>query len=53
MLSIVNVESRVVVALANGCLAIFRRQTSGEWDLNNYHLLTLGNLYQSISKISN
>lgn len=42
VLSIVHVDSRVVVALANGKLAIFRRQISGEWDLNNYHLLTIG-----------
>jgi hypothetical protein len=33
-----------VVALANGTLAIFRRQTNGEWDLKSYHLLTLGEL---------
>ena len=44
VLSIVHVDSRVVVALANGKLAIFRRQISGEWDLNNYHLLTIGQL---------
>lgn len=42
VLSIVYVESRVVVALANGKLAIFRRQSDGQWDLNNYHLVTLG-----------
>jgi c-Jun-amino-terminal kinase-interacting protein 4 len=42
ILAIVHVESRTVVALANGKLAIFRRQTNGEWDLNSYHLLTLG-----------
>lgn len=42
VLSIVHVESRVVVALANAKLAVFRRQTDGQWDLNNYHLVTLG-----------
>ncbi|XP_055601258.1 JNK-interacting protein 3 isoform X2 [Uranotaenia lowii] len=48
ILSIVHVESRVVVALANGTLAIFRRQLNGEWDTNNYHILTLGSLKHSI-----
>ncbi len=48
VLSIVHVESRVVVALANGKLAVFRRQTCGEWDLQNYHLLTLGSPKQSV-----
>lgn len=48
VLSIVYIESRVVVALANGCLAVFGRQTSGEWDLNAYHLLTLGSPKRSI-----
>lgn len=53
VLSIVHVESRVVVALANGKLAVFRRQTSGEWDLHNYHLLTLGeNFFKLISILS-
>lgn len=42
VLSIVHVESRVVAALANGKLAVFRRQTDGQWDLNSYHLITLG-----------
>lgn len=48
VLSIVHVESRVVVALANGKLAVFRRQTCGEWDVQNYHLLTLGSPKQSV-----
>uniref|UniRef100_A0A336LP60 JNK-interacting protein 3 n=1 Tax=Culicoides sonorensis TaxID=179676 RepID=A0A336LP60_CULSO len=48
VLAIVYIESRVVVALANGCLAVFGRQTSGEWDLNAYHLLTLGSPKRSI-----
>lgn len=48
VLSIVHVESRVVVALANGKLAIFRRQTNGEWDVNSFHLLTLGSPKQSV-----
>ncbi|XP_055619089.1 JNK-interacting protein 3 isoform X2 [Toxorhynchites rutilus septentrionalis] len=48
VLSIVHVESRVVVALANGSLAIFRRKLNGEWDTNNYHMLTLGSPKHSI-----
>lgn len=48
VLSIVHVESRVVCALANGKLAVFRRQTDGQWDLNSYHLVTLGQPKQSV-----
>lgn len=48
ILSIVHVESRVVVALANGSLVVFRRQISGDWDINNYHILTLGSPKHSI-----
>ncbi|XP_055324140.1 JNK-interacting protein 3 isoform X3 [Sitodiplosis mosellana] len=48
VLSIVHVESRVVAALANGKLAVFRRQTDGQWDLNSYHLVTLGLPKQSV-----
>lgn len=48
VLSIVHVESRVVAALANGKLAVFRRQTDGQWDLNSYHLITLGPPNQSV-----
>ncbi|XP_053956370.1 JNK-interacting protein 3 isoform X11 [Anastrepha ludens] len=48
VLAIVQVESRVVVALANAQLAVFRRQTDGQWDLNSYHLVTLGDRNHSI-----
>lgn len=48
ILSIVHVESRVVAALANGKLAIFRRGTDGQWDLNSYHLVTLGSAKHSV-----
>lgn len=48
VLSIVHVESRVVVALANGCIVVFRRQLSGEWDTSNYHVVTLGSPKHSI-----
>lgn len=48
VLSIVHVEARIVVALANGSLAVFRRQLCGEWDTSNYHVLTLGTPKHSI-----
>lgn len=48
VLAIVHIESRVVIALANGKLAVFCRQTDGKWDLNSYHLLTLGEPKHSI-----
>lgn len=48
VLSLIHIESRVVVALANAQLAVFRRQTDGQWDLNNYHLVTLGDKNHAI-----
>lgn len=48
VLSIVHVAGRVVVALANGQVAIFRRQMNGEWDVGAYHLVTLGSPKQSV-----
>ncbi|KAG5677412.1 hypothetical protein PVAND_007170 [Polypedilum vanderplanki] len=48
VLSIVHVCGRVVIALANGKVAVFRRQTNGEWDVNAYHLITLGSPKQSV-----
>ncbi|CAH1714472.1 unnamed protein product [Chironomus riparius] len=48
VLSIVHVCGRVVIALANGKVAVFRRQMNGEWDINAYHLITLGSPKQSV-----
>ncbi|KAA8584999.1 hypothetical protein FQN60_003693, partial [Etheostoma spectabile] len=49
ILSIVHVKGRVLVALADGTLAIFHRGTAdGQWDLTNYHLLDLGRPHHSI-----
>ncbi|KAM4717636.1 sperm associated antigen 9a isoform 2-T2 [Anableps anableps] len=48
ILSIVHVKGRVLVALADGTLAIFHRGTDGQWDLTNYHLLDLGRPHHSI-----
>ncbi|GAB6019442.1 hypothetical protein CHUAL_001023 [Chamberlinius hualienensis] len=48
ILSIVHVKGRVLVALADGTVAIFHRSSDGQWDLCNYHLLDLGRPYHSI-----
>ncbi|XP_062957358.1 C-Jun-amino-terminal kinase-interacting protein 3 isoform X3 [Cynocephalus volans] len=48
VLSLVNVKGRVLVALADGTLAIFHRGEDGQWDLSNYHLMDLGHPHHSI-----
>ncbi|KAM6957775.1 sperm associated antigen 9a [Aplochiton taeniatus] len=48
ILNIVHVKGRVLVALADGTLAIFHRGSDGQWDLTNYHLLDLGRPHHSI-----
>uniref|UniRef100_A0A3P8SH62 C-Jun-amino-terminal kinase-interacting protein 4 n=1 Tax=Amphiprion percula TaxID=161767 RepID=A0A3P8SH62_AMPPE len=48
ILSIVHVKGRVLVALADGSLAIFHRGIDSQWDLTNYHLLDLGRPHHSI-----
>ncbi|XP_063125476.1 C-Jun-amino-terminal kinase-interacting protein 4 isoform X2 [Rattus norvegicus] len=48
ILSIVHVKGIVLVALADGTLAIFHRGLDGQWDLSNYHLLDLGRPHHSI-----
>ncbi|XP_024127735.1 sperm associated antigen 9a isoform X5 [Oryzias melastigma] len=48
ILSIVHVKGRVLVALADGTLAIFHRGIDDQWDLTNYHLLDLGRPHHSI-----
>ncbi|XP_064415188.1 C-Jun-amino-terminal kinase-interacting protein 3 isoform X2 [Latimeria chalumnae] len=48
VLSLVHVKGRVLVALADGTLAIFRRAEDGQWDLSNYHLMDLGRPHHSI-----
>ncbi|XP_076249241.1 JNK-interacting protein syd isoform X3 [Calliopsis andreniformis] len=47
-LAIVHVQGRVLVALADGTVAIFRRGADGQWDLSQYHVITLGNPQHSI-----
>ncbi|XP_070554450.1 LOW QUALITY PROTEIN: C-Jun-amino-terminal kinase-interacting protein 4-like [Ptychodera flava] len=48
ILAIVHVKGRVLVALADGNIAIFHRAEDGQWDLRNYHLLDLGRPHHSI-----
>ncbi|XP_050824052.1 C-Jun-amino-terminal kinase-interacting protein 3 isoform X3 [Gopherus flavomarginatus] len=48
VLSLVHVKGRVLVALADGTLAIFHRGEGGQWDLSNYHLMDLGHTHHSI-----
>ncbi|XP_051570070.1 C-Jun-amino-terminal kinase-interacting protein 4-like isoform X7 [Myxocyprinus asiaticus] len=48
ILNIVHVRGRVLVALADGTLAIFHRGLDNQWDLTNYHLLDLGRPHHSI-----
>ncbi|XP_052794701.1 C-Jun-amino-terminal kinase-interacting protein 4-like isoform X14 [Mya arenaria] len=48
ILNIVHVKGRVLVALADGTVAIFHRHPAGQWDLENYHLLDLGKPHHSI-----
>ncbi|XP_017783541.1 PREDICTED: JNK-interacting protein 3 isoform X2 [Nicrophorus vespilloides] len=42
VLSIVHVNGRVVVALANGTMAVFSRDETGDWDLGKYNIVHLG-----------
>nr|XP_032637449.1 C-Jun-amino-terminal kinase-interacting protein 3 isoform X12 [Chelonoidis abingdonii] len=48
VLRLVHVKGRVLVALADGTLAIFHRGEDGQWDLSNYHLMDLGHTHHSI-----
>ncbi|XP_031347339.1 JNK-interacting protein 3 isoform X2 [Photinus pyralis] len=52
VLSIVHVDGSVVVALANGTVAVFYRDIEGEWDLSQYHLVQLGLPQHSIRCLS-
>ncbi|XKL65617.1 hypothetical protein PGB90_009037 [Kerria lacca] len=42
VLCIVHVLGKVVCALANGTVAVFRRGPDGQWDLTKYHCVSLG-----------
>uniref|UniRef100_H2ZKU7 RH1 domain-containing protein n=1 Tax=Ciona savignyi TaxID=51511 RepID=H2ZKU7_CIOSA len=52
VLSIVHLKGRVLAALADGTVAIFRRDTDGVWDLSSYYLLDLGRPHHSIRCMS-
>lgn len=47
-----HVNGRVVVALANGQIAVFKRTSSGEWDLSQYHIVQIGLPHQSVRKLA-
>lgn len=47
-----HVNGRVVAALANGTVAIFRRDADGAWDLTRYHLVKLGLPQHSVRCLS-
>ncbi|XP_011496240.1 PREDICTED: JNK-interacting protein 3 isoform X1 [Ceratosolen solmsi marchali] len=47
-LAIVHIQGRVLVALADGTVAVFRRGVDGQWDLSQYHVITLGSPQHSI-----
>ncbi|KAJ4436507.1 hypothetical protein ANN_16538 [Periplaneta americana] len=44
----VHISGRVLAALADGSVAIFRRGSDGQWDLGSYHLVDLGRPHHSI-----
>ncbi|XP_057342047.1 JNK-interacting protein 3 isoform X8 [Microplitis mediator] len=48
VLGIVHIQGRVLVALADGTVAIFRRGSDGQWDLSKYHVMTLGSPQHAI-----
>uniref|UniRef100_A0A0K8SCF7 C-Jun-amino-terminal kinase-interacting protein 4 n=1 Tax=Lygus hesperus TaxID=30085 RepID=A0A0K8SCF7_LYGHE len=48
VLSIVHVRGRVLCAVADCTVAIFRRDSDGQWDLGRYHIVDLGPPQHSI-----
>ncbi|XP_026675692.1 C-Jun-amino-terminal kinase-interacting protein 3-like [Diaphorina citri] len=47
-----HVQGRVVCALADGSVAIFRRGPDGQWDLSKYHTVTLGLPHHSVRSLA-
>lgn len=43
-----HIDGRVLVALADGTVAIFQRGSDGQWDFSQYHIITLGSPQHSI-----
>ncbi|XP_050312049.1 JNK-interacting protein 3 isoform X2 [Anthonomus grandis grandis] len=52
VISIVHVNGRVVVAVANGQVVIFKRNKEGEWDLSQYHIVKIGLPHQSVRQLA-
>ncbi|CAG9856362.1 unnamed protein product [Phyllotreta striolata] len=52
IISIVHIQGRVVVALACGQVAVFKRNDDGEWDLSQYHLVQIGLPSQSVRQLA-
>ncbi|XP_065226364.1 JNK-interacting protein 3 isoform X2 [Planococcus citri] len=42
VLSITHILGKVICALADGTIAVFRRGANGQWDLSKYHSVRLG-----------
>lgn len=47
-----HINGRVIVALACGQVAVFRRNQDGEWDLSRYHLVQLGLPHQAVRQLA-
>ncbi|CAH1995293.1 unnamed protein product [Acanthoscelides obtectus] len=52
VIAIVHLNGRVIAALACGQVAIFSRNSEGEWDLSRYHLVQLGLPHQSVRQLT-
>nr|XP_018897874.1 PREDICTED: C-Jun-amino-terminal kinase-interacting protein 3-like isoform X2 [Bemisia tabaci] len=53
VLHILHANNRVFCALADGTVAVFRRNRSGKWNLNEYFLLVLGPPQHSVRCLLN
>ncbi|XP_066147716.1 JNK-interacting protein 3 isoform X2 [Euwallacea fornicatus] len=52
VISIVHINGRVMVALANAQVAVFKRTEEGEWDLSQYHIVQIGLPHQSVRQLA-
>ncbi|KAL1518265.1 hypothetical protein ABEB36_001911 [Hypothenemus hampei] len=52
VISIVHVNGRVLVALANAVVVVFKRNQDGEWDLSQYHVVQIGIPSQSVRNLT-
>uniref|UniRef100_A0A914D9M4 JNK-interacting protein 3 n=1 Tax=Acrobeloides nanus TaxID=290746 RepID=A0A914D9M4_9BILA len=52
VLSILHYKGRVFAALANGSIAVFHRDSDGNWADNGYHILFLGKGSSAISYLT-